>query len=202
MSKHSSRRGFSGPHHSSSATAEHFAQIPSVQIQRSKFDRSHAFKTTFNEGKLIPIFVDEVLPGDTFHMKSTLFSRLATPLYPIMDNLYLDAQFFFVPYRLVWDHWQQFMGERNSPSDDPSIYSVPQFNCSMSATPLTSTMWDYFGLPQTTSPAATNTVSVSALPFRKPRSSFGMSGTVTKICRTLMLFRLVMVPILISPCLI
>ena len=104
----------------------HFSQVPKADIQRSKFDRSHALKTTFDAGQLIPVYVDEVLPGDTFSVSQTAFARLATPLKPIMDNIYLDTQFFFVPYRLVWENWQAFMGERKNPDDDPGIYTIPK----------------------------------------------------------------------------
>ena len=79
----------------------HFSAVPSAEIQRSRFDRSHGDKTTFDAGLLVPIFVDEVLPGDTFDCSSTSFVRLATPLKPVMDNMYLDTHFFFVPYRLI-----------------------------------------------------------------------------------------------------
>ena len=103
----------------------HFSQVPSAEIPRSKFDRSHACKTTFDAGKIVPIFVDEVLPGDTFDLSTTNFTRLATPLKPFMDNVFLDMHFFFVPYRLVWDNFQKFMGERPDPSFDPNTLTVP-----------------------------------------------------------------------------
>ena len=82
-----------------------FAEIPKAEIPRSVFDRSFTTKTAFNSGYLIPVFFDEVLPGDTFDVNASFFTRLATPVVPIMDNLWLDSFFFFVPYRLVWDHW-------------------------------------------------------------------------------------------------
>ena len=105
---------------------QHFSQVPSAEIERSRFDRSHAYKSTFDAGSLVPVFVDEVLPGDTFNLSSTAFARLATPLKPIMDNLNLDLHFFFVPYRLVWDNWVYFMGERRKPSDNPNLYLCPK----------------------------------------------------------------------------
>ena len=104
---------------------QHFSRVPSVEIERSIFDRSHAYKTTFNAGELIPMFVDEVLPGDTHRMKTTGFFRLSTPLRPIMDNLFVDIHCFFCPSRLLWKNWPKFMGEREYPSDDPDDYSVP-----------------------------------------------------------------------------
>ena len=104
----------------STTGAQHrFATIPGPQVQRSVFNRSCGKKTTFDAGLLVPIFVDEALPGDTFSMEVTLFGRLATLLHPIMDNLYLDTFFFFVPNRLVWDNWEKFMGEQDDP-DDPN----------------------------------------------------------------------------------
>jgi len=140
---------------------QHFSQVPKADIQRSRFDRSHALKTTFDAGLLIPVFVDEVLPGDSYNVNQTAFCRLATPLKPIMDNIYLDTQFFFVPYRLVWDHWENFMGQRDDPDDDPSVYTIPQRVFSMAAsTP--GTLQNYFGIPYRPS----GSVSVSALPFR------------------------------------
>lgn len=142
---------------------QHFSQVPKADIQRSRFDRSHAHKTTFNAGDLVPVYVDEVLPGDSFTMNSTAFVRLATPLKPIMDNIYLDVQYFFVPYRLVWEHWQEFMGERKNPDDDPSIYSVPTLGIGRNSDN-DRAAWRYFGIPH--DPAATVQTLVSALPFR------------------------------------
>ena len=104
------------------SSQQHFSSIPKAEVERSRFDRSHGYKTTFDAGYLIPVYLDEVLPGDTFTMKGTGFCRLATPLYPIMDNLFLDIHYFFVPYRQIWDNWQQFMGERPDPDDDPTTF--------------------------------------------------------------------------------
>lgn len=107
-----------------SVMTHQFSQIPKVNIQRSAFDRSHGFKTTFDEGKLIPILVDEALPGDTFRLKDSFLIRMSTPIYPIMDNLRCDVQYFSVPLRLVWDDFVKFMGERKNPSDSID-YLVP-----------------------------------------------------------------------------
>ena len=108
-----------------SKSGHKFSETPKVDIQRSSFDRSHGFKTTFDGGYLVPILVDEALPGDTFSVNMTAFARLATPINPIMDNMYMTTHFFSVPYRLVWDHWKNFMGER-SPDPDSSIdYTIP-----------------------------------------------------------------------------
>ena len=143
---------------------QHFSKVPAAEIQRSRFDRSHAYKSTFDAGRLIPFFVDEVLPGDTFSIHSTSFARLATPLKPVMDNMYLDTHFFFVPYRLVWDHWQEFMGERRNPDDDPSAFSIPQCTVNL-GTMSADALAAYFGLPKRVDNFS-GTISVSALPFR------------------------------------
>ena len=88
-----------------------FAQLPRVEIPRSIFDRSSSHKTSFNAGDLVPLYIDEVLPGDTFRIKTSKVIRLQTLLTPIMDNVYLDIYWFFVPNRLTWEHWQEFCGE-------------------------------------------------------------------------------------------
>jgi hypothetical protein len=104
-----------------SHSAHNFAQVPSADIPRSSFDRSSNFKTTFDGGWLVPVYVDEVLPGDTHHLKMNAFARLATPIKPFMDNLYLDSFFFFVPNRLLWSNWKKFNGEQNNPADSTSF---------------------------------------------------------------------------------
>lgn len=140
------------------STQHLFSQIPSTQIPRSVFDRSHGYKTTFNSGFLVPFYVDEVLPGDSFKLTATLFARLATPIVPFMDNLYLETFFFFVPNRLVWDNWQKFNGEQKSPTDSTD-FLIP----TVSGTNVQNqTLWDYFGLPTNVNKA----LKVNALPFR------------------------------------
>nr|DAP59912.1 MAG TPA: major capsid protein [Microviridae sp.] len=140
------------------STQHLFSQIPSTQIPRSVFDRSHGYKTTFNSGFLVPFYVDEVLPGDSFKLTATLFARLATPIVPFMDNLYLETFFFFVPNRLVWDNWQKFNGEQKNPSDSTD-FLIP----TVSGTNVQNqTLWDYFGLPTNVNEA----LKVNALPFR------------------------------------
>jgi hypothetical protein len=138
-----------------------FSRVPSVSIERSVFDRSHGYKTTFDAGLLIPVFVDEVLPGDTFHLRMTAFARLTTPIKPLMDNMYLDSFFFFVPYRLVWTNFVKFMGEQTNPGDSIS-FTVPQVGA---MTPGLGSVWDYFGLPCTGQLGA-GTIQFSTLPFR------------------------------------
>ena len=122
-----------------------FSMIPKVDIPRSVFNRSHGYKTTFNSGYLVPFYVDEVLPGDTFKCDATLFARLATPVVPIMDNLYLDTFFFAVPLRLIWDNFNKFMGERENPEDSID-YLVPQIESGEEGFP-EGGLEDYFGLP-------------------------------------------------------
>jgi len=145
------------------SSQSHFAAVPSAEIPRSKFDRSHAYKTAFDAGLLIPVFVDEVVPGDTFDLNSTSFARLATPLKPIMDNLYLDLHFFFVPTRLTWSHWQEFCGERLDPDDDPTTFSIPQASLELNSITPTS-LANYFGIPYVN--GYTGAPNISALPFR------------------------------------
>lgn len=140
-----------------------FSDTPAMYMKRTKFDRSHVYKTTFNSGKLIPVFVDEVLPGDTTRMSVNYFARLATPIKPIMDNIYLDWFFFFVPNRLVWEHWQNFCFEQEDP-DDSTDYVIPTIAAAgNSQNAYIGSLWDYFGLPINTSG---NLSGISALPFR------------------------------------
>lgn len=140
-----------------------FSDAPAMYMRRTKFDRSHVYKTTFNSGKLIPIFVDEVLPGDTTRMSVNYFARLATPIKPIMDNIYLDWFFFFVPNRLVWDHWQNFCFEQEDP-DDNTDYVIPTVTAAANSdNNYVGSLWDYFGLPVNT---AGNLSGINALPFR------------------------------------
>jgi hypothetical protein len=142
-----------------------FSDAPAMYMRRTKFDRSHVYKTTFDSGKLIPVFVDEVLPGDTSSLRVRYFSRLATPVKPIMDNIYLDWFFFFVPNRLVWNHWQNFCFEQEDP-DDSTDYVCPTTSLIGAASDTLhgiGTLWDYFGLPT----GLPNTISgINALPFR------------------------------------
>ncbi len=119
-----------------------FARIEGPRLERSTFDRSHGHKTTFDGGLLIPILVDEALPGDTFNCRMSTFARLATPLHPVLDNMYLESQFFAVPMRLLWDNWQKFNGEQTDPGDSTD-FLVPQ----MVTTGTANVMSDYFGIP-------------------------------------------------------
>lgn len=122
-----------------------FSRVPRADIPRSSFDRSHGLKTTFDAGKLVPIFWDEALPGDTFNLNMTGFARLATPLHPFMDNVFMNTFFFAVPLRLVWDNFQRFMGEQPNP-DDSTDFLIPQIT-SPAGGYLNGSIYDYFGLP-------------------------------------------------------
>lgn len=142
-----------------SVMSHSFSQVPKAEIPRSSFDRTAGYKTTFNAGYLIPIFVDEVLPGDTFTMNATYFARLSTPLHPIMDNIFLNDFWFFVPNRLLWDNWQKFMGEQRNPTDSTD-YLVPIMTAPVGGYAANS-IYDYMGLP-----VGVAGFTHSSLPFR------------------------------------
>jgi len=129
-----------------SVMSHKFSQVPRAEIPRSMFNRSHGYKTTLDAGYLVPVFVDEALPGDTFNCRMQIFARLATPQFPFMDNLFMDTFFFAVPMRLVWDNWQRFNGEQTDPGDSTD-YVIP----TMTAPPVTGyaagSLSDYFGIP-------------------------------------------------------
>lgn len=138
----------------------HFAMIPQANIRRSVFNRSHVYKTTFNEGQLIPYFVDEVIPGDTFTLNPVEFCRLATPVVPFMDNIYIESFFFFVPSRLVYDKWVNLCGEQENP-EDSTDYLVPTVALTGD---MTNKLPDYMGIACAS--GTFNNVSVNCLPFR------------------------------------
>lgn len=151
-------------HRNKSVDVHQFAMIPRMDVPRSAFKRESTYKTTIDAGYLVPFYVDEVLPGDTFNYNATLFGRLATPLVPIMDNMYIDSFFFFVPNRLVWTNWVKMMGEQDNPGDSIS-FVVPQ-QVSPVAGYAVNTLQDYMGLPTVGQVTAGQTVSHSALPLR------------------------------------
>ena len=140
----------------------HFALNPTrIDISRSTFDRSSSLKTSFNAGDIVPFYVDEVLPGDTFNVKTSKVVRLQTMLTPVMDNIYLDTYFFFVPNRIVWSHWKEFNGENTESAWIPQTeYEVPQIQSPEGGWQV-GTIADYFGLP-----TGVANLSVNALPFR------------------------------------
>jgi hypothetical protein len=149
-------------HRNRSASAHQFSMIPRAEIPRSKFNAQKTLKTAFDAGYLVPIYVDEVLPGDSFNCRMTAFTRLATPLFPVMDNMYLDTFFFFVPNRLVWSNWQRFMGERD-PNPDSSIdYTIPTVTSPTGGYAVNS-LQDYMGLPTAGQVDGSSTVTHSAL---------------------------------------
>lgn len=139
-----------------------FSQIPNSPIQRSVFDRSHDYKTTLDSGYLIPFFVDEVLPGDTFKLRVNAFVRMNTLIAPFMDNVFMDTFFFFVPTRLVWDNWQRFCGEQKNPGDSTD-FLIPSLSGTNTFT--NGSIFDYMGLPTGVSLDPANT-PINALPFR------------------------------------
>ena len=137
-----------------------FSEVPRVDIPRSSFDRSHGYKTTFDADFLIPVLVDDVVPGDTFNVNMSFFARLATPLFPIMDNMYLESFFFFCPYRLVWDNWKKMHGEQIDP-DALIDFIVPVMSAVGDV--VEGDMADYFGIPLG---LVFDDTDVSCLPFR------------------------------------
>lgn len=141
----------------------HFALNPTnIDIRRSTFDRSHSLKTSFNVGDIVPFFIDEVLPGDTFNVDTSKVVRLQTLLTPVMDNIYLDTYYFFVPNRLTWSHWKQFNGENTESAWFPQTeYEVPQITAPSDTGWSVGTIADYLGVP-----TGVPNLSVSALPFR------------------------------------
>ena len=128
-----------------SVMSHNFSQVPVADIPRSSFDRSSGFKTTLDSGYLVPVYVEEVLPGDTFNVSMTAFARMATPIFPIMDNLYFTSFFFFVPNRLVWDNWQKLNGEQRNPGDSTDF--LTPISTSPAGGYAIGSLQDYMGLP-------------------------------------------------------
>lgn len=123
-----------------------WSRTPKLQRQRSQFDRSHGYKTTFDSGYLIPFYVDEVIPGDSHRVSANMFARLATLQKPIMDNLYIETHFFFVPNRLLWENWERMWGAQDNPGDSTD-FLVPQVVAPPGTSATTGSIWDYFGVP-------------------------------------------------------
>lgn len=142
-------------------TESHFSLLPRIDIGRSRFDRSASVKTSFNAGDVVPFYLEEVLPGDTFNVRTSRVVRMQTLLTPMMDNVYLDTYYFFVPNRLTWQHWKEFCGE-NTQSDwiPETEYTMPQITAPDGGWDV-GTIADYFGIP-----TGVPGLSVSALPFR------------------------------------
>lgn len=148
----------------------HFNQVPALEITRSRFKRDQDIKLTFDAGKLIPFYVDEVLPGDTFSVDQSAIIRMTTPIFPVMDNAYLDYYYFFVPNRILWEHWKEFMGEV---TDEPWVqtveYTVPTIKIKGTSDteklPKEASILDYMGIP-TKFVGAGKTAEINALPIR------------------------------------
>lgn len=148
----------------------HFNQVPNLEITRSRFKRDQDIKLTFDAGQLIPFYVDEVLPGDTFSIDNVGLVRMSTPIFPVMDNCYLDYYYFFCPNRILWEHWKEFMGEV---TDDPWVqkteYTVPQLKIKGGTEgnkfPLENSILDYMGVP-TKIIGETGELDINALPIR------------------------------------
>lgn len=142
-------------------TYEFSANPTYLDMSRSTFDRSHSVKTSFNAGLLVPFYVDEVLPGDTFDVRTSKVVRMPSLVTPVMDNLFLDTYYFFVPNRIVWNHWKELQGENTDSAWAPSIeYEVPQLRAPEGGWSV-GTIADYFGIP-----TGVSGISVNALPFR------------------------------------
>lgn len=144
-------------------TELHFSQLPSIDISRCKLTKGHDHKTTWNTGDLIPLYVDDIVPATTVKMRQSELVRMMTPIAPVLDNAYMDIYWFFVPHRLVWEHWVNFMGENDtSPWNMPQNYEVPQITCPSGGWAKGS-LADYFGLP---TGVIGSGWKANALPFR------------------------------------
>lgn len=144
----------------SSQSQYQFSRVPTANIERSSFDRSHGLKTTMQADYLVPVFYDEVLPGDTFSLRMSALTRCPTLIFPIMDNMYMDTFYFFVPNRLIWENWVKMMGERQDP-DDSIDYMLPTVTVGPGGISNES-LADYLGIP----PGVDYLKDISALPFR------------------------------------
>ena len=138
-----------------------FNQVPVQKKQRSIFNRDRSVKMAFDHGKLTPFLVDEIIPGDSFNVDLSVFTRLATPLFPIMDNIKLDVYGFFCPSRILWDNFEKFQGSRDNPGDSID-YTIPVVDVK---THQTESLSDYFGIPVAPT-SRTNAQEVNALPYR------------------------------------
>ena len=143
----------------------HFNQIPEMKASRTRFNRDQTILTTFDSGKLIPFYVDEVLPGDTFNVNTSAIIRMSTPKYPVMDDAFIDFYYFYCPNRILWDNFKHFMGEVESTPWMPSKeYKVPQIKIETGQpSPLEGCILDYMGIP---TKVKTGTIKVNALPIR------------------------------------
>ena len=148
-----------------------FNQVPRLDITRSRFKRRQEVKLTLNAGQLIPFYVDEVLPGDTFSVDQAAIIRMTTPIFPVMDNCYMDIYYFFTPNRILWKNWKRFMGENdNGPWAQTQEYTIPQIKVQASnsghSLPLEGSLMDYMGIPTKVCKDQNTEFEVNALPFR------------------------------------
>ncbi len=144
-----------------------FSNVPRADIPRSSFNLSHTHKTTFDADYLVPILLMDIIPGDTINCKASFFMRLATPLHPIMDNMYADTQFFFVPYRTIWDNFEKFHGAQDDPGDS-IVFTIPTLQTGITLS--TGDLGDYMGLPINLN--TSNSTDISCLPFRAYRKIY------------------------------
>lgn len=151
-------------HRNKSVDVHQFAMVPRADVPRSSFKRQFTHKTTFDAGYLVPIMCDEIIPGDSFNCRATIFARMATPIFPIMDNVYVDYFFFFIPKRLVWKNFVKQQGERDSPADSID-YEEPQIQSPTGGWQALS-IYDYFGLPTVGQVDSGSTITHSSLPLR------------------------------------
>jgi len=135
-----------------------FGRVTPPSVPRSSFQRNHGHKTAIDADYLYPVFVDEVIPGDTYKMRANMFARMATPIYPILDNLFLDTFFFYVPYRLVWTNWNKFLGAQDDPGDSID-FTIPVKDTGTGGA-VEDTLFDFMGIPDV------DDVDISALPLR------------------------------------
>ena len=144
----------------------HFNQIPEVKASRTRFNRDQTILTTFDSGKLIPFYVDEVLPGDTFNVDTSAIIRMTTPKYPVMDDAFIDFYYFYCPNRILWDDFKQFMGEvEDAPWMPEKNYTVPKIIVNGkegNPEPYEGSILDYMGIPT----KIKNIFEVNALPIR------------------------------------
>lgn len=140
----------------------HFSQVPDVAIERSRFSKPYDHKTTFDAGKLVPFYIEDCLPASTYQISTAMAVRMATPIFPVMDNCYLDFYYFFVPYRILWDHWLEFMGENRSGYwTQQTDYFVPQLEADREGGFSVGSLADHFGFP-----TGVRGIKVSQFPFR------------------------------------
>ena len=152
----------------------HFNQVPQTHVSRTRFNRDQNILTTFDAGKLIPFYVDEVLPGDTFNVKTAAIIRMTTPKYPIFDDAYIDFYYFFCPNRILWDNFKRFMGEADdAPWMPTKTYKVPKINFKITDSkpktmcPYEESVLDYMGVPTKSIEAnGESTTEINALPIR------------------------------------